>query len=369
MSGQDTSFRERFRFQSQALDDENVLRVMRFKGTEGLNMLYSFDIMLATQETSLPLEDMLAQPARLIILREDDQHATFSGLPTSIEQTSRFNGWTFYRLTLQPAFWKFTQIVQNSFHIDKNVQEIIDSSLDSIDYFDVSHEFRLLENYAKQEFSMQYNESIYDFMAWKMERDGIYYFFDEKDEGEHLVFADAPNAHEPLENTPDLYYSPTSGLEATHKDEVISMFSLKVSPLPRQVVLRDYDYTKPNAPVVAEAEVSPQGLGTVYYYGEGFTTEDEGGIHVLYTKESETADAKIERLVHEIGRNYSVCVVSSDGLIQLSALRLGVRRMSSRELHHETKITKAKIDEIIGRTRESLPRLGERIAIPKDGRI
>ena len=268
--------RERFRFQTQALRDENALRVVRFTGAEGLSTLYRFEIVLATQHVALPLERMLAEPARLVILREDGRHATFSGLPTHIQQTTRYNDWTFYKLTLQPAFWKFTQIVQNSFHIDRTVREIIDTSLDSVAYFDVSREFRLMGKYDTQEFSMQHNESIYDFLAWKMERDGIYYFFDEKDDGEHLVFADDPLAHAPLATTPDLYYSPTSGLEAAHRDEVISTFSLNVSPLPRQVVLRDYDPNRPNAPVVVAADVAPHGLGTVYCYGEGFTTEAEG---------------------------------------------------------------------------------------------
>ena len=39
----------------------------------------------------------------------------------------------------------------------------------------------------------------------------------------------------------------------------------------------------------------------------------------------------IEKLANSIGRNYRVRVVTSDGLIQLSALRSGVLRMSSRE--------------------------------------
>lgn len=268
--------RERFRFHSQPVKEMDALRVVRFTGTEGLNMLYSFEIVLATQKNSLPLEEMLIYPAKLVILREDGRHATFSGLPTAIQQTTRYKGWTFYKLTLQPAFWKFSQIVQSRFYVDKNIREIIDGALGSIDYFHLSHEFRLYGNYDKQEFSMQHNESTYNFLAWKMERDGIYYYFDEKDEGEHLVFCDLPAAHEPLDLTPDLYYSPTSGLESTHRDEVISTFSLNVSPLPRHVVLRDYNYNRPNAPVVVGAEVSRLGLGTVYHYGEGFSTEAEG---------------------------------------------------------------------------------------------
>mgnify|MGYP003296986899 CR=1 FL=1 len=53
------------------------------------------------------------------------------------------------------------------------------------------------------------------------------------------------------------------------------------------------------------------------------------------SKEKETADAYIEALVHEIGKNYAVSVATSDALVQLGSLRSGVLRMSARELEQE----------------------------------
>ena len=58
-------------------------------------------------------------------------------------------------------------------------------------------------------------------------------------------------------------------------------------------------------------------------------------IQVVYTKENETGDCYIESLVAEIGTNYNVRVATSDGLVQLGALRSGVLRMSARELKAE----------------------------------
>ena len=68
--------------------------------------------------------------------------------------------------------------------------------------------------------------------------------------------------------------------------------------------------------------------------GEG-ERSDVGGVHVVFTKEHETADAYIERFVNELGKNERVRVVTSDGMIQLGALRAGVLRMSSREFRAE----------------------------------
>ncbi len=74
---------------------------------------------------------------------------------------------------------------------------------------------------------------------------------------------------------------------------------------------------------------------------------DHHGLNVVYTKEGELGDTYIERLVHEIGRDFSVRVVTSDSLIQLQALRSGVLRMSARELHDEITAVDAEIAEIL----------------------
>lgn len=60
-----------------------------------------------------------------------------------------------------------------------------------------------------------------------------------------------------------------------------------------------------------------------------------GNIHVVYTKEAETADMYIEKTTHELGRKYKVTVASSDGLEQLIIMGQGALRMFSRGLREE----------------------------------
>ena len=62
-------------------------------------------------------------------------------------------------------------------------------------------------------------------------------------------------------------------------------------------------------------------------------------IQLVYTPEGQTADAYMEALADEIGRNYAVRVATSDALVQLSSLRSGVLRMSARELREEVEST------------------------------
>lgn len=97
--------------------------------------------------------------------------------------------------------------------------------------------------------------------------------------------------------------------------------------------------------------------------GNAGEKSDYNGIHLVYTKENETGDMYIEKLVEEVGKNYSVRVVTSDNLIQVSALRAGVLRMPAREFIKEIERVNNQIKEIIAEN--SAKRFFYKIDIPK----
>ena len=68
-------------------------------------------------------------------------------------------------------------------------------------------------------------------------------------------------------------------------------------------------------------------------------------IHVVYTKEAETADQYIEKTVHEIGRKYHVTVATSDAMEQVIILGQGASRMSAKNLLEEIGYMKEEIRE------------------------
>lgn len=93
--------------------------------------------------------------------------------------------------------------------------------------------------------------------------------------------------------------------------------------------------------------------------GERF---DYHGVRVVYTKENETGDAYIERLLREIGRNGQVRIVTSDNMIQVSALRSGVLRQSAREFGEEIDRIYGDIEQFLrSHNREQLGTVGENI--------
>ena len=68
-------------------------------------------------------------------------------------------------------------------------------------------------------------------------------------------------------------------------------------------------------------------------------------IHVVYTKEAETADQYIEKVVHVIGRKYHVTVATSDGVEQVITVGQGASLISARELEEEVEIMKRELRE------------------------
>lgn len=106
-------------------------------------------------------------------------------------------------------------------------------------------------------------------------------------------------------------------------------------------------YTKNNVVLVFDAYKVPGNTGERF---------DFHNVHVVYTKERELGDVYIEKLISEIGKNDRVRVVTSDNLIQLSAVRFGVLRMSAAEFEREVDSVHAKIGKFLDEIREKNPK-------------
>lgn len=83
-------------------------------------------------------------------------------------------------------------------------------------------------------------------------------------------------------------------------------------------------------------------------------------IHVVYTKERELGDNYIEKLISDIGKNENVRVVTSDNLIQLSAVRFGVLRVSAQDFKREVDVVEKNIDDLLFKINKPRPqKVGE----------
>lgn len=98
------------------------------------------------------------------------------------------------------------------------------------------------------------------------------------------------------------------------------------------------------------------------YRVKGHVTEilDYHNIHVVYTKEAETADQFIEKFAHENGRKYNVTIATSDRLEQIIIRGQNCHLLSARDLEWEVKNASEQI------RKEYLEQTTEKINLLKD---
>ena len=81
--------------------------------------------------------------------------------------------------------------------------------------------------------------------------------------------------------------------------------------------------------------------------GSPGSIEQYHNIHVVYTREAETADMFIERVTHEIGKGRRVRVATSDGMEQIIILGHGALRVSARMFHEEVQNVEKQIRALV----------------------
>lgn len=103
-------------------------------------------------------------------------------------------------------------------------------------------------------------------------------------------------------------------------------------------ILSNYQgFRKCTVILVFDAYKVEGGVGEIFKYHN---------IHVVFTREAETADQYIEKTVHEIGKKYRVTVATSDGLEQVIIMGQGAGRMSAQDLKAAIEAANIEIREI-----------------------
>lgn len=170
--------KEKFKFTSKAVD-EDTFYVISFWGKEGLSLLYQFEIHLVSENENIKHEDIIKNRARFSIIREDGSKVNFNGVISSFEQLHQVDKYTFYKATLVPKLWYLTLTYHNQIFLNKTPIQLIESTLKDAGLFRNDYELKLQKKYPEYEFICQYNETHFNFLNRWLEREGIYYYFDQ----------------------------------------------------------------------------------------------------------------------------------------------------------------------------------------------
>jgi len=265
---------KRFSFISTATSlDEETFGVVQFSGVEGISIPYEFDIMLVSDNPDIDLDDIMAVPAKFTIHRKEGDDVDFHGILDSFEQLHKYNEYIFYRAHLVPRLWWLSITHHNQVCLNKTVPEIVELALKDSGLSTLDFEFKIRGTYNPIDYVCQYNESHFNFISRWLEREGMYYYFDQKGAVEKIIFTDTHIAHTDL---PDVHYAPPSGLVETESTEIIHSFICRQRQLPQKIYLKDHNYERPSLGISGSADVDERGRGTDYIYGEYFPNPEEG---------------------------------------------------------------------------------------------
>ncbi|HTJ84301.1 MAG TPA: type VI secretion system tip protein TssI/VgrG, partial [Polyangiaceae bacterium] len=241
--------------------------VAGFRGSEGMSRPYVFDVfvnVLGTEEVEP--EDAVGSKVTLEILDGLVPQGSWSGIVAFFELVRAVPGNSLYLLRIVPKLWQLSLTRHSRIFTKQTIPEIISAVLDDEGISD--YELRLTESYETEEHVCQYKESSLDFIHRWMEREGMYYFFEQTDDGDKLVIVDNKGSHDKIATGP-VRYHPSVGKDMSagrHFDN----FTARAASLPASVKLTDYDYVKPSLDVSGTANVSPNGFGEVRDYGGRF---------------------------------------------------------------------------------------------------
>ncbi len=277
----------RFSFRSRGLPADTFL-VIGFSGTEAISKPYRFTIeLVAPDKTHVDMEDLVHELSELVIHGKDGKTVGYQGVLARLEQLRAVGNHVFYRADLVPRLWTLGLHKNNRVFLDKSTPEILTTVLSESGLLvNLDVDLRLKRNYPPREYVCQFGESNLDFISRWMEREGMYYLFEQGNHGEKMVITDTMDVHVLPPGTPDLRYSQDSGLELPIRDELASSFICEQNLVPKTVMVKDYNYRKPTLDLRAESNVSENGLGKVYEYGGNLMTSEEANIQASLRAEN-----------------------------------------------------------------------------------
>lgn len=263
-----------YRFKSKGLGPDQALFVVDFKGMESISEPYEFTINLKSKEAEIDFESILSNQCTFEI-DVDGEVRVFHGVLSVFDQLHQHGEYTFYQAVLVPRLWQLSLYKTNEIYLDMTIEDIIKQIMEECEIPSLDFEIKLTGSYTKWPFRCQFGETHLQFISRLMEHQGIYYYFEQGDSAEKIIFSDS-SQHQKALDDPKVTYSPVSGLDTGTVFSNIHSLVCRNNRLPKNMTVKDYNYEKPSLDVKGNSVIDNKGIGEVFNYGENFDTPEEG---------------------------------------------------------------------------------------------
>lgn len=263
------------------------IRLRRIESVEGLSRPFQISVDLFSALGEVDLLPHLGKPCTVSVSEDGELLRYFNGFVTEGEYISETRDGFHYRLTVRP--WSHFLTFNSNFAIfqDKSATDIIKEVLSVSPFAQIDYS-KLKSQPPKRPYTVQYGESDFAFISRLLEQEGIYYFYEHKNDKHRMILCDSPSAHEPGKH-PLLVYNPnaaqvgnvdSAARTASSTKQFLSRWQERVATGGEaKVTFRDFDFEKPQKPV--EAKVNAPGVhsldGLEVYQWPGAHKDEAGG--------------------------------------------------------------------------------------------
>ncbi|MCC6522744.1 MAG: type VI secretion system tip protein VgrG, partial [Polyangiaceae bacterium] len=241
-----------------------------WKGEEGLGRPFELELFF-TVPRDTDVKAALGAAATLTATRGDEREPMrWHGVLARVRLLHITAERGLYAALLVPRLWLLRHGERSYVHTKKRLGDFVtrtleDGGLTTADYrLDID-----AGSYPEEELVIQYHETHLDFVGRWLEREGPYYYFEHApDDGGDavMVVVDRASQHQPLPGSGKVKVRPRTGTDVS-AGESFAEVTGEYRARPASVLVCDYDYGAPDAPVEGEAAVMDGGAGVERQYG------------------------------------------------------------------------------------------------------
>ncbi len=261
-----------FHFRLQGLPDD-TFSVLGFESEDhGLSRDYTFKVELETTRAWTPGE-VVGKAAVLELAREGGA-SYVHGVVERAEDKSPGPDGRRLEIILRSPLHRLVHTVQSRVFLGRRIDEIAEEVLRGGGFQGADYELRLRERYPAREHVVQYNESDYAFLLRQLTWWGLWWFFEQDENGARLIITDHNGAGGELAG--GLVHHARSG--TVRGRETVLSLGREGRLLTEAVSLADYNDRTPEAGLEAEARraCGPEGCGRARMWGSHHGDLDEG---------------------------------------------------------------------------------------------
>ena len=258
------------------------VRIRKLSGREAISRLFSFDVeIVCLDRDALDGNALIGSSVTIVFLRRGLEVRRVHGMIAEVDDMlASLAEQRAFRLRVVPRAHRLTLIEMLEIFMGAeraglptlgiSVPEIIQSKLALVD-LEADTELRLIGEYPKREFVVQYKETDVAFVSRLAEHVGISFFFEHKEDRDVIVFTDHQGGFPHIEGVDSVPFRA--------RGEARDVFHLEAKQrvIPKVFVMRDYNYRHPQLDLTSDPHTVKVGYGGgVVEYGAHFKTKEEG---------------------------------------------------------------------------------------------